>query len=125
MHEANRIQVAGHPVDNQTRCVHYHSAQDVVAIKFACCGTYYPCFRCHAESAGHQGSVWPASEWNDLALLCGVCRHEMTINAYLGASSCPACGAQFNPGCSAHHHLYFETPPAASVGHHFGAARVP
>jgi uncharacterized CHY-type Zn-finger protein len=34
----------------------------------------------------------------------------MTIREYLGSGSvCPRCGRQFNPGCSRHHHFYFET----------------
>ncbi len=28
------IAVYGHLIDHQTRCVHYHSSQDVIAIKF-------------------------------------------------------------------------------------------
>lgn len=43
----------GRTVDDQTRFLHYRSERDVVAIRFACCGEYYPCHRCHAECAGH------------------------------------------------------------------------
>lgn len=103
--------LGGLPIDDQTRCVHYHGAEDVVAIKFECCRTYYPCFRCHAETADHAATVWPAAEWDQQALMCGVCRHEMSINTYLGAASCLGCGANFNAGCAAHHHLYFAELP--------------
>lgn len=107
--DAERLpHIGGFAVDDQTRCVHYHSAEDVVAIKFECCRTYYPCFLCHAEGARHPASVWPVEHWDDHALMCGVCRHEMSINTYLGVTSCPSCGAPFNDGCVAHRHLYFQ-----------------
>lgn len=47
------IIVKGRTTDDQTRCIHYHSAVDIIAIKFKCCNTYYPCFYCHEEEAGH------------------------------------------------------------------------
>lgn len=31
----------------------------------------------------------------------------MSVPEYLAADSCPNCGAEFNPGCAAHAHLYF------------------
>ncbi|MGH8278914.1 MAG: CHY zinc finger protein [Gammaproteobacteria bacterium] len=102
-------------VDAQTRCVHYASALDVVAIRFACCGVYYPCYRCHAEYAGHPAKVWPASQFNTRAVLCGVCRHELTIAEYLASHACPHCGAAFNPNCRLHAHHYFEMPPAGAT----------
>lgn len=100
--------VHGAVVDAQTRCAHYASALDVVAIRFACCGDYYPCHRCHAESAGHPAKVWAASAFDTRAVLCGVCRHELTIAEYLATDGCPHCSAPFNPGCRKHAHLYFE-----------------
>jgi uncharacterized CHY-type Zn-finger protein len=36
-----RPAVHGSEVDAQTRCVHYHSALDVISINMKCCGTYY------------------------------------------------------------------------------------
>ena len=47
------MQVHGKTTDDATRCVHYHSQQDIVAIKFKCCGRFYPCFQCHAECETH------------------------------------------------------------------------
>jgi uncharacterized CHY-type Zn-finger protein len=101
--------IHGKPVDEQTRCVHFNAERDIMAIKFKCCGEYYPCFSCHEESAGHNAVVWPKDEWNEKAILCGVCNHEMTINEYFSSDNrCPKCGALFNPNCSLHYHLYFE-----------------
>jgi uncharacterized CHY-type Zn-finger protein len=102
------VQIRGEPVDGQTRCVHYSSDRDVVAIRFACCDGFYPCHRCHAETADHAAQVWPAERRDEHAVLCGVCGRTLTISAYLSAADrCPHCGAAFNPGCRAHRHLYF------------------
>ena len=105
--------VHGPVVDGQTRCVHYASELDVVAIRFACCDRYYPCVLCHAESEEHEARVWPADRFGERAILCGVCRAELPIAQYLEVERCPACGAGFNPGCALHRHLYFETPAVA------------
>lgn len=106
----NTVTVKGQLMDAQTRCVHYHSPLDVIAIKMKCCNTYYPCISCHEEEAGHKAEVWPKIEFEEKAILCGVCQNEITINEYLQCGhQCPYCQAAFNPGCSNHHHLYFET----------------
>lgn len=104
------IDVFGKSIDNQTRCVHWHSALDVIAIKFKCCNKYYPCFSCHEEDADHQHQVWPKTGFDEKAILCGVCGHELSIKEYMASdNTCPNCRAGFNPGCSNHYHLYFET----------------
>lgn len=104
------MEVKGKPVDEQTRCVHYQSALDIIAIKFKCCDTYYPCFFCHEETAGHKSVVWSATEFDTDAILCGVCKQQMTIREYFNSHyQCPSCNAAFNPKCSNHNHLYFET----------------
>jgi uncharacterized CHY-type Zn-finger protein len=100
--------VLGPVVDDETRCIHYRSALDVVAIRFACCGEYYPCHLCHQEAADHPARPWPLAERDREAVLCGVCGGELTIAEYLGVEACPRCGAAFNPGCHLHTHLYFE-----------------
>lgn len=101
--------VYGKFIDGFTRCVHYHSVLDILAIKFPCCGQYYPCYSCHAECAGHEAHAWPKSRWAEKAILCGACGTEHTIASYLeDPTRCPACKARFNPRCSNHHHLYFE-----------------
>jgi uncharacterized CHY-type Zn-finger protein len=103
-----RVEVQGVEVDAQTQCVHYHSALDIIAIKMACCGVYYACKDCHELLAGHAIQVWPQSEWNVRAILCGACGYELTIREYLDSGySCPLCRAGFNPGCRNHYHFYF------------------
>lgn len=104
------INIYGKPIDQQTRCQHWHSELDVIAIKFKCCEKYYPCFSCHEEEADHEPKVWPKSEFDSKAILCGVCGTELSISDYQNSNnSCPNCKAAFNPGCSKHYHLYFET----------------
>lgn len=104
------INVFGKPVDNQTRCVHWHSELDIIAIKFKCCDKYYPCFSCHEEEADHKHQVWPKAEFDQKAILCGVCGNELSIKDYMASNkTCPHCKSGFNPGCSKHYHLYFET----------------
>ena len=101
--------VRGLDLDAETRCRHYHSVVDVIALRFRCCGEWYPCFECHAACADHPAAVWKADERHHHAVLCGVCGHRLTIAEYLGCESrCPACAASFNPGCARHRHLYFE-----------------
>ncbi|MEI2340752.1 hypothetical protein V8V71_18610, partial [Priestia megaterium] len=39
--------VKGDTVDSETRCMHYRTDKDIIAIKFYCCNTYYPCYQCH------------------------------------------------------------------------------
>lgn len=110
-----RPQVKGVDLDPQTRCAHYHTARDIIAIKMACCGTYYACRECHDALAGHEASLVPTCHWGEPGILCGACGVEITVTAYLaGNSHCPVCAAPFNPGCKTHLHLYFETTPCGS-----------
>jgi uncharacterized CHY-type Zn-finger protein len=103
------VEVKGVGVDPQTRCAHYHSERDIIAIKFACCQTYYPCHLCHDACADHPAVPWPRSRRSEKAVLCGTCGTELTIEEYLTCGSlCPKCGSFFNPGCQRHYHLYFE-----------------
>lgn len=100
--------VFGPTVDDQTRCIHYRTPVDVIAVKFHCCRRYYACHACHAESESHAATQWPRAEYTTFAVLCGVCQRELTITDYLGTVSCPHCAADFNERCSLHAHLYFE-----------------
>jgi len=101
--------VKGKLIDEHTRCIHYRSPLDVIAIKFKCCNQYYPCYDCHAEETDHRQDVWAKNEFDVKAILCGICYNEMTINEYLTCNNkCPFCQAAFNPGCSRHYHLYFD-----------------
>jgi uncharacterized CHY-type Zn-finger protein len=104
-------EVRGLNLDPQTRCLHYHGPTDIIAIKMKCCATYYACKDCHDALASHSIEVWPQSEWNTQAVLCGVCRAELNISSYLQSNSrCPNCHAAFNPGCRNHYHFYFAVP---------------
>jgi len=102
----NRIHGVG--TDDEARCTHYRDERDVVGLRFGCCGRYYACYECHRELADHDPEPWPAARRGEPAARCGVCGEPMTGEVYLGADSCPNCGAGFNPGCANHYHLYFE-----------------
>ncbi|KAK7985538.1 zinc finger CHY domain-containing protein [Apiospora saccharicola] len=103
--------VLGVSVSPLTQCSHWHSERDIIAIRHKCCGDYYACISCHEALARHPPQVWPKAEQaSTRAVLCGECRHELTIDEYLSCgSSCPQCRALFNPGCANHYSLYFET----------------
>jgi uncharacterized CHY-type Zn-finger protein len=109
-----RPEVRGIDLDAQTRCAHYRTELDIVAIRMKCCGVYYACKDCHEALAGHAIEVWPRAEWNRPAVLCGACGAEMTIAQYMESGDraenspcCPHCGAVFNPGCRKHYQFYF------------------
>ncbi len=108
-HSDVKLIVKGKLADAQTRCVHYHSTLDVIAIKFKCCDQYYACYYCHQQEAGHASKVWEKALFGTNAVLCGVCLKEMTIAVYKNCNNkCPFCKAPFNPKCINHDHLYFE-----------------
>lgn len=102
-----QVELGGRLLDDQSRCAHYATALDVVAIRFACCAPYWGCHLCHAECADHPAVVWPAEDRQAHAVVCGVCRHTLSVEDYVAADGCPHCAAPFNPGCRLHHHLYF------------------
>ena len=100
--------VRGKILDEETRCAHYHTVIDRIAIKFYCCDTYYPCYECHKEDGCGAPAIWPKEKFDEKAVLCGGCGFELSIEEYLACNSvCPTCLAGFNPGCSLHQHLYF------------------
>lgn len=102
------VLVKGKVIDNQTRCSHYHTSLDIIAIKFKCCDTYYPCYSCHKEATNHESITWPLNERDRKAILCGVCGHELTIEEYMASSNtCTSCQSLFNPNCKKHYDLYF------------------
>ncbi|MGH7024449.1 MAG: CHY zinc finger protein [Caulobacteraceae bacterium] len=122
-----RPPVRGVDLDRQARCAHYHSVLDIVAIKMRCCDAWYACKDCHEALAGHPIEAWPRDEWAQIAVLCGACGDQMSIEAYLACdNACPVCAAPFNPGCRHHHHYYFKAlalsgrsgaaPPASTTG---------
>ena len=103
------IEVKGVGIDPQTRCAHYSTPQDVIAIKFYCCQNYYPCYSCHHAVADHQAIAWASDQFDEKAILCGVCGWEMSITEYMNSHyTCPNCEAEFNLRCQNHYGLYFE-----------------
>ena len=101
--------VFGKDVDAETRCAHYHSELDIIAINFKCCGRWFPCFECHKEIADHQPEIWEKNDFDSLAVLCGGCGEKLRIDEYFKSDSkCPVCRRNFNPNCAKHYQLYFE-----------------
>lgn len=106
------IEVKGKPVDDHTRCVHWHSQLDIIALKFKCCESYFPCYECHKETAGHEAKRYNLRENPDLkCILCGNCNAEMTFSQYSSSLKCIDCNSKFNPACASHYHLYFDEVP--------------
>ena len=95
-------------VDDQTRCQHYHSPVDIIAIQFKCCGRFYPCYQCHEACENHPMERWKPHEFDTKAILCGVCRQKMSISEYMAATACPSCSSMLNAGCKKHFHIYFD-----------------
>ena len=113
---ASTSNMRGVNLDSQSRCEHYHGPTDIVAIKMKCCGLYYACKECHHALADHPIIVWPQSDWDEPAILCGACSAVITIRQYLESDSrCPACAAQFNPKCRGHYHFYFQLSHISEV----------
>ncbi|WP_323704830.1 CHY zinc finger protein [Mammaliicoccus sp. Dog046] len=106
--EAYTVKVYGLTVDNETRCEHYQTPLDIIAIKFKCCNKFYPCYKCHDACENHEAKRWNQDEFNEQAILCGVCNQTMSINEYMMTEVCPHCDARFNDRCKYHHHLYFK-----------------
>lgn len=102
------MKVYGAVVDQETRCTHYHTEKDIIAIKFKCCDRYYPCYRCHEEHTDHEIERWTKLEFDTKAILCGHCQTELTINEYMQTSECPTCHSSFNERCGAHYPIYFQ-----------------
>ena len=104
-----QVPLRGVDVDPETRCAHWESPVDVIALRFGCCETYYPCASCHDAVTDHEAEPWPRDRFDEPAVLCGVCRETLPAREYLdGDDACPHCGAAFNPGCRRHRDRYFE-----------------
>ena len=134
MSEGPPPHVYGPVVDAEMRCVHWASPRDVVAVQFACCRRFYPCYDCHqagedSGGAGHPPTTWPREDFQHRAILCGACKSLLSIEEYLRLYAepahacashdppppprCPHCAAPFNPGCRKHMHLYFSVDQQA------------
>ncbi|HLR74776.1 MAG TPA: CHY zinc finger protein [Virgibacillus sp.] len=97
-------------IDRETRCHHYQTEKDRIAIKFYCCKQFFPCYQCHADYGCGKRAVWPRDQFHMKAVLCGTCGYTLTVTQYLmSGDKCPSCQSPFNPGCSRHTSLYFAT----------------
>lgn len=76
-------------------------------MRFKCCDKYYACIHCHNECEDHEPIPWSKDEQDTLAVMCGVCKYEMTIREYVNTDQCPNCSASFNPRCEAYYPYYF------------------
>ena len=75
--EANRtlilVRGKGLSEHSETRCSHWHSPRDVLALAAPCCGgDFFACAQCHDEVTGHVLQPWPSdTPLATHALLCG------------------------------------------------------
>ncbi|KAF2025351.1 zinc finger CHY domain-containing protein [Setomelanomma holmii] len=108
-------QVHGISVSPLTQCAHWNSLLDIIAIKHFCCNKFYACISCHDECESHCSGVWPRSRRDEKAVLCGACKHILTVDEYMDSGSrCTSCKSGFNPGCENHWGLYFEMDDAGA-----------
>lgn len=104
------VHLKGQLVDTQTRCRHYHSALDIIAIKFKCCDIYFPCYKCHLELESHDIIRWNKLDLKaEKVILCGSCSNLLYYQEYsANDNKCLYCSSDFNPNCSLHYGLYFD-----------------
>ena len=102
------VQAQGLLVDHESRCVHYHSDKDIVALQCYECQKYYACYQCHNELESHIFSPYPLNLKEDRPILCGSCGKTLTYEEYTETGTCPFCNAAFNPACQSHHSYYFK-----------------
>lgn len=95
----------GLDLDQHSRCRHYHSELDIVALKCGKCQRYYACYQCHDALTDHVFQAASANEPHPV--LCGVCRQQLSLSDYK-TGACPICQSPFNPKCSNHYDIYFE-----------------
>ena len=73
-----------------SRCAHWHSELDVLALQAPCCGKFYACASCHDACEDHALEPWPAdTPVSQPALMCGVCRHRYSIETYIRGAEPP------------------------------------
>lgn len=107
--EIHSEKVYGFNFDAEMRCEHSHSPSDIIAMKLKCCKKWFPCYQCHEAVTNHSAEVWKLSDYEEKAILCFVCGHQLTISEYMNCNnSCPNCHANFNPNCAKHYDHYFE-----------------
>lgn len=102
------MKIYGLLVDDESRCIHYHSEKDVIALQCYACKHYYACYQCHNALEDHVFSPYPLALTQDRPILCGVCKRLLTYATYKDVTACPSCQSPFNPGCKQHHSYYFK-----------------
>lgn len=110
MGDGGQVEVRGLLRDQETRCEHYHSEVDIIAIKFRCCRRYFACYQCHAQLESHPSERWTAEQLqHEKVVLCGKCRNELLFKQYSEhGGACLFCRSRFNPGCALHYDIYFD-----------------
>lgn len=101
------IKIYGGLLDQASRCRHYHTVLDIVALKCFACRNYYACYKCHDSLEAHPYQAYPDNRVADKVVICGVCKEEMTIAEYRSSKTCPNCQSAFNPACGKHDAIYF------------------
>lgn len=91
-------------LDSSSRCYHYHTKLDIVALKCAVCQKYYACYKCHDALEEHCFAATKSDEM--FLVLCGSCRQMLTLKEYK-TGFCPYCRMLFNPNCQRHDSIYF------------------
>lgn len=76
------VEAQGFLVDKQTRCIHYHSKLDIIALQCYDCKKYYACYWCHDSLENHIFEPYPLSLIQDKPILCGVCLKLLTYKQY-------------------------------------------
>lgn len=99
------MKIYGIKIDQQSRCIHYHTKNDIVALMCRQCQKFYACYKCHDELNNHTFRPVYANQVHNI--LCGNCRSLLKYNQYK-LNYCPYCQHSFNPKCIIHHSIYFK-----------------
>lgn len=108
--QIGQYKVQGLDVDAKSRCSHWHSELDIVALRMPGDDTFYPCYACFEAIHKHTAPRWSRESFDqEEAILCGNCATTLSIRKYLDSeNTCPNCQHAFNPGCAKHYQHYFE-----------------
>ncbi|MDW3648542.1 MAG: CHY zinc finger protein [Bacteroidia bacterium] len=102
--------VQGLELDSQSRCVHWNSELDIVALRMPEDEAFYACYECYEAIHHTLPPRWKKEDFEEAkSILCGQCGTVMSVRTYLDSKNhCPSCKSSFNPGCAKHYHFYFE-----------------
>ncbi|WP_105956605.1 CHY zinc finger protein [Apilactobacillus quenuiae] len=99
------MKIYGIKVDSQSRCIHYHTKNDIVALMCQQCHKFYACYKCHDELNNHKFKPVKINQAKNI--LCGNCQTLLTYTQYK-LNYCPYCQHRFNPKCIIHQSIYFK-----------------